>query len=73
MLTKQALLYNLNKRHILLYRLFLNGYITNPLLIKYLTRFNRRVNWNVDYTYLLKWENRLSKIEDSVWLSVTGN
>jgi uncharacterized protein (DUF2461 family) len=66
MLTKQALLYNLNKRHILLYRLFLNGYITNPLLIKYLTRFNRRVNWNVDYTYLLKWENRLSKIEDSV-------
>jgi uncharacterized protein (DUF2461 family) len=66
MLTKQALLYNLNKRHILLYRLFLNGYITNPLLIKYLTRFNRRVNWNVDYTYLLKWENRLSTIEDSV-------
>jgi uncharacterized protein (DUF2461 family) len=66
MLTKQALLYNLYKRHILLYRLFLNGYITNPLLIKYLFRFNRRVNWNVDYTYLLKWENRLSKIEDSV-------
>jgi hypothetical protein len=66
MLTKQALLYNLNKRHILLYRLFLNGYITNPLALKYLTRFNRRVNWNVDYTYLLKWENRLSKIEDSV-------
>ena len=66
MLTKQALLNNLYKRHILLYRLFLNGYITNPLLIKYLTRFNRRVNWNADYSYLLKWESRLSIIEDQV-------
>jgi hypothetical protein len=66
MLTKQALLNNLCKRHILLYRLFLNGYITNPLLIKYLTRFNRQVNWNADYSYLLKWESRLSRIEDQV-------
>jgi hypothetical protein len=65
-LTKQALVDNLYKRHILLYRLFLNGYITNPLLIKYLTRFNRQVNWNADYSYLLKWESRLSRIEDQV-------
>ena len=66
MLTKQALLNNLCKRHILLYRLFLNGYINNPLLIKHLTRFNRRVNCNQHYSYLLKWESRLSRIEDQV-------
>lgn len=66
MLTKQTLLDNLNKRHILLYRLFLNGYVTNPLLIKHLTRFNRRVNCNQHYSYLLKWESRLSRIENQV-------
>ena len=66
MLTKQCLLNNLYKRHILLYRLFLNGYINNPLLIKHLTRFNRRVNCNQHYSYLLKWESRLSRIEDQV-------
>jgi hypothetical protein len=66
MLTKQALYSNLYKRHILLYRLFLNGYIKNPLFLKYIFRFNKLVNENVEYEYLQKWDRRISRIEDNV-------
>jgi hypothetical protein len=66
MLTRQALLGNLNKRYILLCRLFLRGFIKEEKLIRVLRRFNRRINPDVSYDYLLVWERRLSRIEDKV-------
>lgn len=65
MLTKQALSENLHKRYILLCRLYLNGYITNPHYVTQLLRFLSRVD-STNYANLLKWERRLTRIENHI-------